>query len=685
MRKKEKNPRSSSSSNSSSNANTGDNINSSNTQFHPAGDNSSSSGGGGGSTHRNKNGSQHKSWYWYIMSNLDHHGDRPSVLWLLLYVLLGVILGMILGSSHFFGGDTVTMETHGVAGSWSQRLRDSLFRTSRRNKDHRRQRRQDPTWLPPSTRSTAATTATTTTRGTSSKGNGEEYHQILRALVEGGEISEEEEEILVQKYGYTVASAAGTTTAQRIWQQQQQYHPGNTYTTSTTNYYAKQQHQQQQRPPPSKTSSLPIVLRTYSQAYYTLREMIIREDHGYVHTDLGILSPAPCGAERGLGMVSSRYHECQVTCSPGTSVALTKPTHTTDNIHSKEPYNKNSTSTTSTPPSTVYHLPKGWYPQEEILLRIPLSIQMTRLTALKKLRSILPADVESRAPLEDLDDFILLALQLAHEHGSGRESPWHPYIATLPATSQCGYAPNIRSSAMEMISILGGQYGLDVNGWPAELHRAYNYADQIASSLAQSYGPYIAVARGVNVHSLLQWSLCHVSSRAVGAQELDPHTGYPLIGPTKTKSLRLVPLLDLINHDVTAGMAHELLPISKKKNSSLPLEDGAYYTNIQENERGAFIVRNIRHGKAIPLAKGQELLINYNVPEYSALDWFLLMSFVPPERMERWVKVESAFPRVRIQPRVMNSKDDATSKTTNARDNSSSPKATNTAPSTIPQ
>jgi hypothetical protein len=349
-----------------------------------------------------------------------------------------------------------------------------------------------------------------------------------------------------------------------------------------------------------------------------------------------------------------------VTCSPGSSQALTRPSkpsstnNTTDGSHTN-----NSTSPSS--PATVYHLPKGWYPQEEILLRIPLSIQITRFTALKKLRSLLPPEVESRAPLEDLDDFILLALQLAHEHGCGRESPFHSYIATLPLTHQCGYAPSLRTSALDVISTMGEQYGLDVNGWPAELHRAFNYADQIVSSLTQTYGSYIAIAKGVSVHNVLHWSLCHVSSRAIGGKELDPKTGQPIVGRTKKKSLRLVPLLDLINHDVTAGMVHELLPISKTKNSSLPWEDGVHYSNIQENERGAFVIRNMRHGKHLPLTKGQELLINYNIPEYSALDWFLLMSFVPPERMDRWVKVESAFPRVRIQPRGTGSNEDEAS------------------------
>jgi len=478
----------------------------------------------------------------------------------------------------------------------------------------------------------------------SSTNTEEVYQQILQLAATksalGGDISELQQEILAKKYGIqgsTAPADLNKADTSGTWQ--------------SSNAWSRGKHNKKYG---TKTSSLPIVHRTYSQAYYTLRETIIREEYGYVHSDLGILSPAPCGADRGLGMVSSRFHECQVTCSPGTSALLSNNKHnnTSRSNSSNNNNNRQSSNSTSNNDVTAYHLPKGWYPQEDILLRIPLSIQMTRVTALTTLQAVVPEDVLSRAPLEELDDAFLLALQLAHEHGRGRESRWHPYIANFPSGSQCGYAPNIRASAMEMISSLGAAYGLDVNGWPAELQKSYNYAEQISSTLAQNYGSYISVANGVNVLSLLQWALCHVSSRAIGGRELDTN-GIPIAG-SKKKSLRLVPLLDMINHDVTAGMAQELNLVESttedsSANDHLILEDGKKYKVVQENERGAFIVRNMRHGKVIPLTKGQELLINYNVPEYSALDWFLLMSFVPPERMKRWVKVESALPRVRVQ------------------------------------
>ena len=386
-----------------------------------------------------------------------------------------------------------------------------------------------------------------------------------------------------------------------------------------------------------------IAYRSHPQAFYTLREMIIREDHGYVHPDLGLLTPAPCGTERALGMVSSRYHECQVTCSRGTTARLSSPSST------NHAHDTNSTNSSGNDSSNVYQLPKGWYPQEEILLRIPLSIQITRATALKALRAILPVDVQRRAPLEDLDDAFLLALQLAHEHGRGRNSRFHAYIATFPMSSTCGYSPGIRASAMDMVASLGATYGLDVNGWPAEIHKAYEYAERISSSFARDYGSYITVAKNVKVLSLLQWSLCHVSSRAIAGRELN-EDGIPVIGPTKKKSLRLVPMLDMINHDATAGLVQELYNDNEEGGvASVELEDGKHYSNVQESEHGTFIVRSMRHGKVLPLSKGQELFINYNVPEYSALDWFLMMAFVPPERMERWEKLDGVLPRVRVE------------------------------------
>ena len=46
------------------------------------------------------------------------------------------------------------------------------------------------------------------------------------------------------------------------------------------------------------------------------------------------------------------------------------------------------------------------------------------------------------------------------------------------------------------------------------------------------------------------------------------------------------------------------------------------------------------YGERKPLRKGQELLANYNVPMYSALDWFVNLGFLPREKMGRWKRLD---------------------------------------------
>uniref|UniRef100_A0A7S0GJ59 SET domain-containing protein n=1 Tax=Proboscia inermis TaxID=420281 RepID=A0A7S0GJ59_9STRA len=71
------------------------------------------------------------------------------------------------------------------------------------------------------------------------------------------------------------------------------------------------------------------------------------------------------------------------------------------------------------------------------------------------------------------------------------------------------------------------------------------------------------------------------------------------------------------------------------------------FLDATETDSGTFVVRSIYHGKHRPLSKGQELLANYNIPEYSPLDWFISLGFVPPERSDRWVKVDAVLPRIK--------------------------------------
>jgi len=280
--------------------------------------------------------------------------------------------------------------------------------------------------------------------------------------------------------------------------------------------------------------------------YEILREAIMRESGGYVHADLGMLIPAPSGAARGLGMVRDSYTKCKSECG----------------------YNE----TTS------------FFIQDEVLIKIPLSYQMTRTTALDTLLPLIPSDPQRKDPLQELDDAALLVLLLAHERAVSRASRWMPYIASLPTEPSCGYSTNIRPYMLDAIAALGGELGVDVNGWQRELSKASKYADKIASGLARDYGSYIKSLDGVSVSENLQWALCQVASRATA-------------GSDEHGSLRLVPLMDMINHDANAGGFVELTGKESKANGD--------FVDASEEASGTFVVRSLRHGRRKPLKKGQ--------------------------------------------------------------------------------
>jgi hypothetical protein len=85
------------------------------------------------------------------------------------------------------------------------------------------------------------------------------------------------------------------------------------------------------------------------------------------------------------------------------------------------------------------------------------------------------------------------------------------------------------------------------------------------------------------------------------------------------------------------------------------------FVEATEDDAGTFVVRSLRHGRRKALKKGQELLVNYNVPHYSPLDWFVSLGFVPPERQHKWQKIDPALPRVRTDSYGVTSNDDGTS------------------------
>jgi hypothetical protein len=385
--------------------------------------------------------------------------------------------------------------------------------------------------------------------------------------------------------------------------------------------------------PPGSVSVRPVdreILRrdpSHPYVYAVLREAIVREEGGYVHPDLGILQPAPCGAARGIGMVRDLYHKCQTRCIPGLAneklqakrelAAACKETATTEEEEEEEAKCDNDQ-----PPDEEKR-----YMQEEVLIKVPLSYQMTRKVALETLLPLIPAEVTRKANLHELDDAALLVLTLAHERGVGESSRWLPYIASLPTEPSCGYSHTLRPHLLDAINALRDEIGMDVNGWPSEILKATQYAERISRGLAKDYGAYLQHPKGVTAEENIAWALCQVASRATG-------------GSQKYGALRMIPLLDMINHDTNAGGFVELT--GKER-----LDEGDFIDAIAGEDEGAFVVRSQRHGRRKALRPGQELLVNYNVPHYSALDWFVSLGFVPIERYEKWQKLDAPLPRIR--------------------------------------
>lgn len=351
---------------------------------------------------------------------------------------------------------------------------------------------------------------------------------------------------------------------------------------------------------------------SHPYVYAVLREAITREKGGYVHPDLGFMEPAPCGAARGIGMVRNVYHRCQTKCVPGTAEEKleAKLNEKKQSQHSREEIDQH----------------QQRYMQEEVLIRVPLSYQMTRKVALDTLLPRITTETQ-RKTVHELDDAALLVLLLAHERGVGQYSPWLPYIASLPLEPNCGYSQKLRPYLLDTINALRDELGMDVDGWPGELIRATEYSERIVSSLASDYGSFLQHPKGMSAKVNIRWALCQVASRATG-------------GLQKYGALRMIPLIDMINHDAHAGGFVELTGEER-------LEKGDFVDAVNEDDGGTFVLRSLRHGRRKALRIGQELIVNYNVPHYSALDWLVSSGFVPPERYQNWQKLDAPLPRIR--------------------------------------
>lgn len=429
-------------------------------------------------------------------------------------------------------------------------------------------------------------------------------------------------------------------------------------------------------------SNQPINPYYHPMAFHTLREYIIRFDDGFVHPDLGFLVPAPSGAERGLGMVRDTYTKCQVHCNPGTAeeklkqrmetIQLSEDSHLQAQIDAEilkelmdeipgleattaETVSSSSAATKISPQVTKQSINKkdkvpdplkntttyegiqaavqmqhqstpanSEYTQSEVLLHIPLEAQVTRKMALEILLGLLSPDQNGRA-IEELDDAFILAVYLAHERGLGINSRIWPYIATLPTSPTCALHWGWQQSVVDVLTAMSVEMGTDVQGWPNEISKAADMSEKIVLTLSRAFGETLAKRSNVpDVTTNIRWALCQVASRAVAGRE-------------EYGSLRLVPMMDMINHDLAADKFTEVT--GKEK-----MEDG-HFLDADENQAGSFVVRSQRHGERKRLKKGQELMANYNVPSYSPLDWFLNMGYIPPERAGKWTMLEAGLPR----------------------------------------
>uniref|UniRef100_A0A7S4HHQ5 SET domain-containing protein n=1 Tax=Odontella aurita TaxID=265563 RepID=A0A7S4HHQ5_9STRA len=292
-------------------------------------------------------------------------------------------------------------------------------------------------------------------------------------------------------------------------------------------------------------------------AFNALKGAINRLPGGYVHPSLGLLTPAPSGAARGIGFISE---------------------------------------------SDKGDIDNG------VLIKVPLSYQMTRALALDTLTPLIPPAVLRQLPLDELDDAALLVLLLAHERGVS-DSKFSAYLHTLPMDDiGCGF---FQSEAPRIIP-------------PDELAHGARYASRVSNGLSKDYAAYISqdgwpIEWKEHPSSAMAWSLCVVSSRGTAANIVpgDKNSG---------AGTRIVPMADFANHDIKSSGFIEIVGNERMANGDIitAQEDGL--------DVGSFVVRAAwRNGTVKTLQKGDELTVNYNLPGYGPVDWFLSLGFVAPE------------------------------------------------------
>lgn len=237
-------------------------------------------------------------------------------------------------------------------------------------------------------------------------------------------------------------------------------------------------------------------------------------------------------------------------------------------------------------------------PGSDLLIRVPYSYQLSRPLAMDTLNEVLSH--EQYSLLVDLDDAALLVLLLAHEYGLGKKSKFHTYIQSLPSEGGCGY-----DYVKDLRDLPPGVEQDDIEMAIMYAHRVSNgMAQDFAASLAQSNWP----KEWKQDPSLaLRWGLCMVSSRGTAANASP--------GNSSASGVRLIPLADMANHRRVSGGYMELS--GEEGDASLA---------------GSFVIKSTwKCGTTHQLEKGEEITVNYNLPNYQVVDWFLSLGFVPRE------------------------------------------------------
>lgn len=255
--------------------------------------------------------------------------------------------------------------------------------------------------------------------------------------------------------------------------------------------------------------------------------------------------------------------------------------------------------------------------KDDALIKVPMSYQMTRSLALSTLTPLIPADVLRRVPLNDLDDAALLVLLLAHERGQGKKSKFKAYIDALPdGAGGCGWAGEGADDFRKLPNEVE----------PEDIEAGISYAYRVSTGLAFDYGEYLVQTAWPrewkdDASQALRWSLCTVSSRGTAANSIPGNYegGY---------GTRLVPMADLANHDLMSAGFIELSGTERASNGD--------FSDAVETDAGTFVIRSVwKDWRARDLEVGDEVTVNYNLPHYGAVDWYMSLGFVPPERSGR--------------------------------------------------